>query len=262
MQSLDLFFRDELSVNSPTTSMSATYLSTVTAENGGYVVNPSTTITLNGKVRSIFEFNPPSMIDKYTHLEFNFVEVSESTGKGICMYKQPDGPTEFSEAKDVNCIILGSSDVSTLDNVNVISGNAGPLGGSKVNWALGKPATQSTTYSSGIAGNAVDGDTASKFNFQNSELNSVTSTTSEIGAWWMVDMLSSYKIKEVIIYKRVDGYSGRLLNYDLEILNGAEEVVWGKTFDDTDDDDILVIDIVALSGRSDLFGQKGMTRHL
>jgi hypothetical protein len=208
--------------------MPATYVSTITAENGGYVVNPSTTITLNGKVRSIFEINSSYNIDKFTHVEFDFVEGSDSTGHGICMYEQPGGTTDFTEAEVVNCIIIGSSDISNLANVNSISDDAGALGGSKINVALGKLATQSSTYSSGDAGNAVDGDTGAKFNFQNSELNTVTSTASEIGAWWMVDLLSMLKIKEIVIYKRVDGYSGRLLNYDIEISNNAGGVVWSK----------------------------------
>ena len=43
--------------------------------------------------------------------------------------------------------------------------------------------------------------------------------------------------------------------------NLQEKEIWRRTFDDTVESNVLTIDIVALSGRSDLFGQKGMTFH-
>ena len=39
--------------------------------------------------------------------------------------------------------------------------------------------------------------------------------------------------------------------------SGHMTEVWRKTFDGTVESNVLTIDIVALSGRSDLFGQKG-----
>ena len=201
-------------------------------------------------------------------MEFDFVEETDSVGNGICIYSQADGTTQFTEAEDVNCVIVGSSAITNLNNVVVVSGGIEPLGGKRKNWALGGSASQSSQYSSGDANNAIDGDTTAVFNFQNADKNSVTSTVSEIGAWWEVDLGSSIKIQEVVIHKRVDGYSGRLLNYDLHIIdfievngNLQEKEIWRRTFDDTVESNVLTIDIVALSGRSDLFGQKGMTFH-
>ena len=203
-------------------------------------------------------------------MEFDFVEEVDSVGNGICIYSQADGTgtTQFTEAEDVNCVIIGSSAITNLNNVIVVSGGKEPLGGKRKNWALEGSADQSSQYSSGDANNAIDGDTTGVFNFQDGDKNSVTSTVSEIGAWWEVDLGSSIKIQEVVIHKRVDGYSGRLLNYDLHIIdfievngNLQEKEIWRRTFDDTVESNVLTIDIVALSGRSDLFGQKGMTFH-
>jgi len=268
-QSFEVYFRDEISVGSPPrVPIPATYLSTINDENGGYVVRPSSTITIEGKVRSIFEIDPPSFLDKYTHLEFDYVEETDVVGNGICIYSQADGTTQFSEAEDVNCVILGSSVISNLNNVNVVSGGAQPLGGTRKNWALGGSATQSSQYSSGDANNAIDGDTTAIFDFQDAAKNSVTSTVSEVGAWWEVDLGASYNIQDILIYKRVDGYSGRLLNYDLQLLeiievdgNLQEKEVWRRTFDDTVEDNVLKIDIVALSGKKNLLAQKGMSLH-
>jgi hypothetical protein len=79
-----------------------------------------------------------------------------------------------------------------------------------VNLAYGKQATQSSDFSStlGRARNAVDGNTDG--NWYN---NSTTSTRSEQGAWWQVDLGSKKIINQIIIYNRTDCCADRLKSY-------------------------------------------------
>jgi hypothetical protein len=88
------------------------------------------------------------------------------------------------------------------------------------NLALGKPATQSSTYIYSIpvaAGYAVDGNTDGKF------LNgSTTHTNDEQGAWWQVDLGSKKNISQIIIYNRTDCCANRLSNYQVSISNKAD----------------------------------------
>ncbi len=88
------------------------------------------------------------------------------------------------------------------------------------NLALGKPATQSSTYPNAmptIAGSAVDGNTDGEF------LNkSTTHTNDEQGAWWQVDLGSRKKISQIIIYNRTDCCVDRLSNYQVSISDKAD----------------------------------------
>lgn len=81
-----------------------------------------------------------------------------------------------------------------------------------VNLALNKPATQSSTASSGSiiahAGLAVDGNTNG--NFFNG---SVSHTQPDNQAWWQVDLTAIGLIEEVHIYNRTDCCPERLNNY-------------------------------------------------
>jgi hypothetical protein len=81
------------------------------------------------------------------------------------------------------------------------------------NLALGKPATESSTYPYSIlvaASYAVDGNTDGEF------LNgSTTHTNIEQGAWWQVDLGSKKNINEIIIYNRIDCCANRLSNYQV-----------------------------------------------
>ena len=92
-----------------------------------------------------------------------------------------------------------------------------------INLALGKPATQSSTYlySYGIhavASYAVDGNTDGKFSNR-----STTHTQYEQGAWWQVDLGSQKNIKQIIIYNRTDYCCvNRLSNYQVSISNKAD----------------------------------------
>jgi hypothetical protein len=88
------------------------------------------------------------------------------------------------------------------------------------NLALGKPATESSTYPYSIpvaASYAVDGNTNGEF------LNSSTTHTNiEQGAWWQVDLGGKKKINQIIIYNRTDCCADRLRNYQVSISNKAD----------------------------------------
>jgi site-specific DNA-adenine methylase len=95
------------------------------------------------------------------------------------------------------------------------------VGVGTINLALGKPATQSSTFLyhsiNPVAGYAVNGNTDGYF------LNkSTTHTNYEQGAWWQVDLGSKKDIKQIIIYNRTDCCAARLSNYQVSISNKAD----------------------------------------
>ncbi|VVM22056.1 hypothetical protein BSPWISOXPB_3054 [uncultured Gammaproteobacteria bacterium] len=94
------------------------------------------------------------------------------------------------------------------------------VGVGTTNLALGKPATQSSTYLHAVfavAGYAVDGNTDGKFSNR-----STSSTEHEQGAWWQVDLGSKKNIKQILIYNRTDCCVNRLSNYQVSISNKAD----------------------------------------
>ncbi len=82
------------------------------------------------------------------------------------------------------------------------------------NLALGKPAAQSTTYSSGQASRAVDGNTDGVF-FNHS----VTHTILGVQPWWQVDLGAVMGISHVVLYNRTDCCADRLANFDVQLSN-------------------------------------------
>ena len=94
-----------------------------------------------------------------------------------------------------------------------------------INLAYDKQATQSSDVSStlGRASNAVDGNTDG--NWYN---NSTTSTKSEQGAWWQVDLGSKKIINQIIIYNRTDCCADRLKSYRVSI--SSEEYFRTNTY--------------------------------
>lgn len=188
-------------------------------------------------------------------------EVVQGTGTGFCFYNQPSSQTDFFDAPNKRCFFLGSSSIGQSESDNVIvtvKGTSVDFSGQLKNYALGKPATQSSTYTSGAASNAVDGNTDGHFNFQNATLNSVTSTSSQLNPWWQVDLEGSFLIREIKIYKRLDGYSGRLLNFNLQVLSDTGQVRFEKEFEDLgNDDEVIIVNVRELSGVNTIIGSKG-----
>jgi RHS repeat-associated protein len=86
-----------------------------------------------------------------------------------------------------------------------------PASPGSVNLALGKPASQSSTYTNTYnptANKAVDGNTSGNF-FDST----VTSTNYEYQAWWQVDMGAVQPLTNVLLWNRTDCCSDRLSNF-------------------------------------------------
>ena len=84
------------------------------------------------------------------------------------------------------------------------------------NLALGKPATQSTTFSGGVAARAVDGNTDGVWTH-----NSVTHTIGvvDLQPWWQVDLGAVRGISHMVLYNRTDCCAERLANFDIQLSN-------------------------------------------
>lgn len=87
-------------------------------------------------------------------------------------------------------------------------GNTVPNG--PINLALGRPATQSSTYGGRSASIAVDGSTRDL-----SEAH-VSHTNADAQAYWQVDLGASFSLGKVNVWNRVDCCSGRLSNFDVK----------------------------------------------
>ena len=96
------------------------------------------------------------------------------------------------------------------------------------NVALGKPASQTSSYVIGTANKAVDGNTNGIYN-----AGSVTHTfeygpgdLSDDTIYWKVDLLYSYLISQIKIYNRSDCCLFRLRGFYVEIHDANDAVVW------------------------------------
>ncbi len=82
--------------------------------------------------------------------------------------------------------------------------------------------SQSSTDYAGPANLAIDGNTDGNY-----EKKSVTHTAVSDDPWWQIDLKSEVAIEKVVIWNRTDNQvSARLANFDLKLLNSAQEVVW------------------------------------
>jgi uncharacterized repeat protein (TIGR01451 family) len=87
--------------------------------------------------------------------------------------------------------------------------------GASSNLALGKTATQSSTYAAGTgAGNAIDGNTDGNFSH-----GSLTYTNLDSNAWWQVDLGASATINSVVVWNRTDCCGDRLSDYWVFVSN-------------------------------------------
>lgn len=99
----------------------------------------------------------------------------------------------------------GNDSASDVTTVN-------PNNGGTTDLAIGKPATQSSTYNDPpqlpVASLAVDGNTDGAY-----YNGSVTHTDYNYAAWWQVDLQSSKAVGSVVVWDRVDCCSERLNDY-------------------------------------------------
>ncbi|XP_066297331.1 uncharacterized protein [Branchiostoma lanceolatum] len=83
---------------------------------------------------------------------------------------------------------------------------------SVVNVALGKAANQTSTYGTGAASRAVDGDTNTTF-----DAGTCTHTQEEDNPTWWVDLGQSYTVERVVIFNRQDNSAERLNPFNIHI---------------------------------------------
>jgi autotransporter-associated beta strand protein len=89
----------------------------------------------------------------------------------------------------------------------------------------GAVATQSTTYQSGVASRAIDGNTDGNYNN-----GSVSHTGGSLNDWWQVNLGAPYSINQLVFYNRTDGAYERLSNFKVSVWNGATEVYSSNHF--------------------------------
>jgi len=91
-----------------------------------------------------------------------------------------------------------------------VFGGTGTGGAGISDVALGKAATQSSTYPAATAGpaSAVDGNPDGNF-FDGS----VTATNPDPNAWWQVDLAASASVSSIVVWNRTDCCGARLTDY-------------------------------------------------
>jgi YD repeat-containing protein len=94
---------------------------------------------------------------------------------------------------------------------------------SATNWAVGRPASQSSTLSTGVAARAVDGNTDGNWNN-----GSVAHTNNDAQAWWQVDLQAIRSIDHVDIWNRTDASLERLTGFYLYVSDDA--VNWWSSY--------------------------------
>lgn len=91
------------------------------------------------------------------------------------------------------------------------------------NVALNKSTSQSSTVYGAGSERAVDGNTNGDYG-----QGSVTHTDEEKNAWWMVDLGGLYEINDIQVYNRTDFCSNRLSDFNIQILDSKEQIVWSN----------------------------------
>lgn len=197
---------------------------------GSYGVEvDNTEIHMKGKIRIIYKFpsGDSKQIHKFTSLNFKLDVISEAKGLGICLYEALE---QKFEDNTVRCMVVGISDITSGSKVIPTPSQDGE----RTNLALNKVATQSSNYNlGGVASKAVDGNTFAEYNYQDQDLNTVTHTESEFNPWWRVDLGSQSIVRQIKIYKRIDGYNGRLFDFSVSGLNNNEAVVFTESWQTT-----------------------------
>lgn len=218
-------------------------------------LDDSSGIELTGEVRKVFSLEGDGdgdefiQVNKFTRMKFNLVAEEAAAAKGICLYHQ--GNEEDFEDLKVKCFMIkgGEENVALPPNVEKITGDLTFTGESRENLALGKAAVQSSTYNRGDASKAVDGDTTPEFDFSDLERNTVTYTKSELSPYWEVDLGADFVMDEVVIYKRMDGYNGRLYDFNLIVHDSNDIETFKKTYDTLTTEATIAVDTGGIIGK-------------
>jgi hypothetical protein len=112
-----------------------------------------------------------------------------------------------------NNIAGGYTVVASVGGLSAFFSLTNLLGGGS-NLALGRPATQSSTYATAGPAAAVDGNTDGNFGD-----GSVTATNADPNAWWQVDLGSPAAISSVVVFNRTDCCGSRLTDFWVFVSN-------------------------------------------
>ena len=95
--------------------------------------------------------------------------------------------------------------------------NAAAAVGARANWAVFRPATQSSTFAGADAARGVDGNTSGSWSD-----GSLTHTNGDATPWWRVDLLGRRRAERIDIWNRTDCCGERLTDFSIETsLNGT-----------------------------------------
>jgi hypothetical protein len=166
----------------------------VTAYNFSATAARPSTININHSARYI-------RVQLTTTDNLHLAEV-QVMGTPISLPTATAAPTNPSAPTATPLSTTAPTTVPTSGSANT-SGNTTP-----VNLALGKPATQSSTYQGAVASRAVDGKTDGVL-----ADNSLSHTNFDAQAWWQVDLGASANIQYINLWNRTDCCDWRLTNF-------------------------------------------------
>lgn len=177
-------------------------------QSGGTITRTSKALSLYGNVWNVMKLVDPHTFDDFSRLrldvtisvEVDFIILCFENGSEISI-DHLNGGTESEELE--LCIQLHSS-TSLMSSGALIA-----------NLALGKPTSQSSTFSvESSAKNAVDGVLAKASLDEKTTVYGVTKTEIEDNPWWEVNLEGRYPISKIIVH----------INFDIEIdVFAAEE---------------------------------------
>ncbi len=195
----------------------------------------------------MFSLDSYVQVNKFTRVEFKLVAEEAAAATGVCLYHQEEDE-KFEDLKIKCFIINGEENLVLPPNVEKISGDRTSNRESRENVALGKSATQSSTYK-GDASKAIDGNSTSQFDPFNLEKNSVSHTKFELSPFWEVDLGDDFVMNEIVIYKRMDPYNGRLKNFNVTVYdrNGIE--TFKKVYDTLSTEASIIVNTEGITGK-------------
>lgn len=133
-------------------------------------------------------------------------------------------------------------DADGLTNLEEYNANSNPNtgliidDGISTNLALNGVATQSSTFRTGEAALAIDGNSNGLW-----KNDSVTHTEEETQPWWQVDLGEDFSIGEIVIYNRTDSCCmERLTNFTVSVINSEGVTTYSQSFNEYPDSSISI----------------------
>jgi len=208
---------------------------------GGSNIDSTGTIHLYGDVRNAYTLSSPIVANKFTKFKFSLYQHEAVGGIGLCFLEKLSAV--FSNEADRKCLTLNGGRFSSLPTVRVPQMRIDvrtDLDGDAINIALGKDTEQSSIFGPGTSDNAVDGNLKSKFDYEIWELNSVTHTKWEKNPWWEIDLGESYKISNIVIFRRSDEYGEDLSNSIITLFDSGGNNIISKDIVDVSGDQVSI----------------------